>query len=307
MNYYSHHIGDYLSATAHLTLLEHGAYRRLIDVYYIHEAPLPADSKQVYRLVGARTKEEKEAVDVVLGEFFEKSDAGWIQSRCDREIAITNKNRKNGGKGGRPPKNDNPNETQTKPKDNPNETQTESPRHPSPNHPITGVPHSEIAAAATEPPSTEKQEKLPPPLSDSLKARAKTIAGRLMDLESKRLNRVYHVSATDTRVVGWAAAGVKDPHFREAYDIALDRRKNGVFDQPISPSFMDGLIREVMGDEARPSPSIPVKAWHETGPGIEAKALELGLSRRFDEAYPLFFDRVKAAVKAAAGMIAEAA
>ena len=32
MNYYSHHIGDYLTATAHLTLLEHGAYRRLIDI-----------------------------------------------------------------------------------------------------------------------------------------------------------------------------------------------------------------------------------------------------------------------------------
>jgi uncharacterized protein YdaU (DUF1376 family) len=65
MNYYSHHIGDYLSATAHLSLLEHGVYRRLIDVYYIHEAPLPAEVKQVYRLVGAKSKDEREAVDTV--------------------------------------------------------------------------------------------------------------------------------------------------------------------------------------------------------------------------------------------------
>jgi len=143
MNYYSHHIGDYLSATAHLTLLEHGAYRRLIDVYYIHESPLPADKKQVYRLVGARTKEEKEAVDSVLDEFFTVLEDGWHQGRCDYEILVCNKNRENGKKGGRPSKNtnptDNPNETrsttQTKPKRNPTQ---KPPITPSPHHPITG-------------------------------------------------------------------------------------------------------------------------------------------------------------------------
>jgi uncharacterized protein YdaU (DUF1376 family) len=136
LNYYSHHIGDYLSATAHLSLLEHGIYRRLIDVYYIHEAPLPSDPKQVCRLIGARTKDERDAVDSILVEFFEESTEGWKQARCDREIAITNKNRRNGKGGGRPPKNDNPDETQTEPKekpnDNPDETQTETPHHPSP-------------------------------------------------------------------------------------------------------------------------------------------------------------------------------
>ena len=142
MNYYSHHIGDYLSATAHLTLLEHGAYRRLIDVYYIHEAPLPADKKQLYRLVGARTKEEKEAVDSILDEFFEEATDGWHQNRCDHEISLCNKNRTNGKRGGRPSKNtnpednptDNPKETQTKPKPNPTE---KPPITPSPHHPIT--------------------------------------------------------------------------------------------------------------------------------------------------------------------------
>ena len=142
LNYYSHHIGDYLSATAHLTLLEHGAYRRLIDVYYIHEAALPVDSKQVYRLVGARTKEEKEAVDVVLGEFFKKTPEGWRQDRCEHEIGLCDKNRTNGKKGGRPSKKDNPptnqtanpSETQTKPKHNP---EAKPPITPSPHHPIT--------------------------------------------------------------------------------------------------------------------------------------------------------------------------
>lgn len=146
MNYYSHHIGDYLSATAHLSLLEHGIYRRLIDVYYIHEAPLPADPKQVCRLIGARTKDERDAVDSILSEFFEESLEGWKQARCDREIAITNKNRTNGNRGGRPPKNSNPTGTQPitqlEPKNNPTVTQPESPHHPSPitRHPEESTP-----------------------------------------------------------------------------------------------------------------------------------------------------------------------
>lgn len=85
MNHYTHHLGDYLKDAGHLSLLEHGVYRRLLDVYYIREAPLPAD--QVYRLVGARTDEEREAVDSVLSEFFERDGNSWRQARCDREIA----------------------------------------------------------------------------------------------------------------------------------------------------------------------------------------------------------------------------
>jgi uncharacterized protein YdaU (DUF1376 family) len=32
VNYYERHIGDYLKDTAHLSLLEHGIYTRLLDV-----------------------------------------------------------------------------------------------------------------------------------------------------------------------------------------------------------------------------------------------------------------------------------
>lgn len=85
MNYYRLHIGDYLRDTAHLSLLEHGAYARLLQVYYTREAPI-ADADK-YRLIGARTPEERAAVDVVLAEFFVPADGAWVQSRCDREIA----------------------------------------------------------------------------------------------------------------------------------------------------------------------------------------------------------------------------
>ena len=43
MNYYKRHIGDYLKDTAHLSLLEHGVYARLLDVYYTRETAIPDD------------------------------------------------------------------------------------------------------------------------------------------------------------------------------------------------------------------------------------------------------------------------
>ncbi len=86
MNYYEHHLGDYLRDTAHLSMLEDGAYRRLIDAYYIREAPLPANLRDVFRLVRAQSKQDREAVETVLREFFSEGPDGWRHGRCDREI-----------------------------------------------------------------------------------------------------------------------------------------------------------------------------------------------------------------------------
>src|SRR5688572_2756991 len=70
--------------TSHLSLLEHGVYMRLIQVYYTREAPIPED--QVARLVGARSPEEREALAVVLKEFFREVDGNCHQNRCQAEI-----------------------------------------------------------------------------------------------------------------------------------------------------------------------------------------------------------------------------
>lgn len=86
MNYYEHHLGDYAEATAHLSFVEDAAYSRMIRKYYATENPLPVEPKAVQRLVGARTKEEKEAVDTILKEFFDLRDDGWHNARCDAEI-----------------------------------------------------------------------------------------------------------------------------------------------------------------------------------------------------------------------------
>jgi len=86
MKYYQHHIGDYIKATRHLSPLEDGLYRRLLDQYYSSEAPLPLGLTEVSRLVGAKTAAQKKAVESVLNEFFEKNQFGWNNKRADAEI-----------------------------------------------------------------------------------------------------------------------------------------------------------------------------------------------------------------------------
>lgn len=106
MHYYQHHIGDYRRDTIHLTLLEHGIYRQLLDCYYLSETPLPAETQQVMRRVSARTDEERATVESVLHEFFERTPEGWVHTRCDREIVAyrerAQRSRDNGKRGGRP-------------------------------------------------------------------------------------------------------------------------------------------------------------------------------------------------------------
>ena len=86
MNYYPFHVGDYVSATRHLSWEEDAAFRRLLDTYYTTEKPIPADLKQACRLVVAQTESQREAVATVLEEFFELTPNGWINRRADAEI-----------------------------------------------------------------------------------------------------------------------------------------------------------------------------------------------------------------------------
>lgn len=86
MNYYPFHIGDYLSATRHLSWDEDAAYRRLLDVCYTTEQPLPGERTKIYRLVVAATQEQRAAVDSVLSEFFTQTAAGYQQERVVEEL-----------------------------------------------------------------------------------------------------------------------------------------------------------------------------------------------------------------------------
>lgn len=87
MNFYPHHIGDFNSATRHLTRIERSIYRDLLDIYYDTESALTLNLDHLCRLVIARSEEERTAVQQVLNEFFTQSEQGWIHDRCEAEIA----------------------------------------------------------------------------------------------------------------------------------------------------------------------------------------------------------------------------
>ena len=118
--------------TAHLSPLEECFYRRAIDFYYLNEKPLPKETQSVFRRLRAITQEERDAVLNVLQDFFFELEDGFHNKRCDAEIAEyhlnANKNRENGKKGGRPPKNkpkENPIESELVNQENPKETQSD--------------------------------------------------------------------------------------------------------------------------------------------------------------------------------------
>jgi uncharacterized protein YdaU (DUF1376 family) len=102
MYYYQFHIGDYRAATAHLSNDEDLAYRRLLDMYYDSETPIPLDTEWVSR----RLRLDSEVVLSVLKDFFVLQENGWFHSKCNEIIiayhANAEKNRENGKKGGRP-------------------------------------------------------------------------------------------------------------------------------------------------------------------------------------------------------------
>lgn len=106
MNYYRHHLGDYAKDTPHLTLVEHGAYRVLMDTYYISEKPLTLDMDRLYAIVRATRPAERKVIDAVLAEFFTKDETGYHHKRIDEELEKyqekASQNKANGNLGGRP-------------------------------------------------------------------------------------------------------------------------------------------------------------------------------------------------------------
>jgi len=85
VNFYPFHVGDYAAHTRHLSMMADLAYRRLLDLYYLNEAPLPLDAAECARKIGMR--DYINDVSEVLSDFFLKSEDGWRSKRADEEIA----------------------------------------------------------------------------------------------------------------------------------------------------------------------------------------------------------------------------
>lgn len=113
MIWYKFHIGDYLTHTVHLSDAEDLAYRRLLDLYYMSEKEIPLNTE----LVARKIRLDLDITETVLDEFFEKTETGYFNARCDAEVAKYNSqvaiNRELGKRGGRPKK------TESEPNTNP--------------------------------------------------------------------------------------------------------------------------------------------------------------------------------------------
>ena len=84
MHYYQFNIGDYKSHTEHLSEMEDLTYRRLLDWYYLHETPIPLDLTETARQI--RMRSHTDCISIVLQEYFERTDNGWVHHRANAEI-----------------------------------------------------------------------------------------------------------------------------------------------------------------------------------------------------------------------------
>jgi len=82
MYYYPFNIADYKASTAHLSNDEDLAFRRLLDMYYDTEMPIPLD----FAWLARRIRVSVEAIESVLIDMFEKKEDGYHHARCDAEI-----------------------------------------------------------------------------------------------------------------------------------------------------------------------------------------------------------------------------
>ena len=112
MEWYPRNPVHYDRKTHGLSLAEHGAYTRLIDYYYLTEAPLPDDDHALASILRVGINDWMAVADRVRKFFFLGDDGMLHQRRCDDELHVYHRDRpkavaarRNGRLGGRPPKN----------------------------------------------------------------------------------------------------------------------------------------------------------------------------------------------------------
>ena len=84
--YYRFFPGDYQRDTGDLTLVEHGAYRVLLDHYYTC-GPLPNDHDRLNRICRAFSTEEQTAVATVVQRFFQPDGNRLRNRKADKELS----------------------------------------------------------------------------------------------------------------------------------------------------------------------------------------------------------------------------
>lgn len=289
MNFYQHHIGDWLSHTAHLSEREDLAYRRMIEVYYQTESPLPDDVATIakrIRMPGAEAE-----IQSVLNEFFTQKPSGWNQQRCNDELTAYKRKAKtakeNGKRGGRPKK--------PQPIENANEN-----TKPKKTHPVFAGLAKKTQAKANQEPRTNNQEPRtnPPVAPPGGSVRAGAPPGESQPdpepqppgpsrpglLSAAMRRNGIESSPHDPRLLAAVEAGVT-PEVIEAASKEAMTAKPG---ERISPAYVIAIATRWTADakriqaEAKAPPDPGQKregrdVWWTSDAGIERKARELGI------------------------------
>jgi uncharacterized protein YdaU (DUF1376 family) len=87
--WYPRHYKGYGEKTAHLSIIEHGAYTLLLDHYYQTRGNLMANASALLRVCRCQSEEERNAVLSVLDQFFTVDERGCYRNkRADKELGI---------------------------------------------------------------------------------------------------------------------------------------------------------------------------------------------------------------------------
>lgn len=275
VNYYRRYVADYLAKTGALTMIEDGAYGRLLDWYYANEKPLPLALDRVYGIARATNAAEKKAVCAVLADHFVLLEDGYHNARADKELGIAlpklerlrDVARTNGAKGGRPKKTESGSENKTesgfKQEPNPGPKRKQPPAsslYPNPT-PSYHSPGSNTTAAPAGTVATAALEAL---TLDQCRAEPDTPAGHLAAV---CLANSIRATAFHPLVVEWAKDGVTVEHLRDAIAKARSTRKG---DGPIPPSYLDPIL----ADRGKAGPD---SRWKSDDSAAEKLCRELGI------------------------------
>jgi uncharacterized protein YdaU (DUF1376 family) len=244
VNHYPHHLGDYAKDTLALSMLEHGAYRLLIDAYYASEQAIPAED--VYGIARATSASERKAVDKVLKKF-ELRDGRYYHKRIEEEIAAYRVRSKQA-------------------------TENVRKRYQRPTEPLPPPSTDSVLLASSHKPVTSNQEpkqRIPDanhsPESagargaaalEGLKAKALTLEETKIpggeETPAGHLSSVLRANglrgnAFHPLVVEWAREGVTVERLKDAVAKARQRpgKEKGVF----GPEYLDPILR----DETKPA------------------------------------------------------
>jgi len=82
MDWYKFPVADWIRDTAHLPDAEDLAYRRLMDLYFLTELPLPLDVRELAK----RIRLDWDCIEPVLEEFFVATEKGWVHEAWDEKL-----------------------------------------------------------------------------------------------------------------------------------------------------------------------------------------------------------------------------